>query len=138
MAYHYEILAHPADIKLKVVADKKEELFLGALKGMAGIIYHSTPQEEKNIIKEKLEVSSAEIDILLIDFLSDVLTKSDIHNAIFNEIEIKELKEDFIKAEIRGKKIEKFDEEIKAVTYHGLKIKQNEKGEYEAEILFDV
>lgn len=137
MSYFYNILEHPADIKLKITADSVEELFIGALKGMAEIL-----ALKEDLTKEKIEkrikVSSLDTSSLLVDFLSEVLTLSDIEDGVFNEIKIESLKENKIEAEITGFRVKKFKEEIKAVTYHQLEIKINNQNQFEAEILFDI
>jgi len=137
MGYLYEILEHPADIRLKVKATSLEEIFEGALKGMAEIL-----ALKENFLNEKIEkeikVNSLDLNSLLVDFLSEVLTLTDINDSVFNEIEIVSLKENEIIAKIKGFKIKEFKEEIKAVTYHNLEIKKNEKNEYEVEVLFDI
>jgi len=72
-----------------------------------------------------------------VDFLSAVLTQSDIEHAVFSEVKIKRMTDTEIEAEIFGAKVDKFDEDIKAVTYHSAEVKQkNEK--WEAMVLFDV
>jgi len=43
-----------------------------------------------------------------------------------------------IEAELIGQKVERFGEDIKAVTYHGLDIYQKAGGTWEATVLFDI
>lgn len=137
MSYHYRILPHPADVRLEIIASSKKELFEGALKGMASIL-----SQEKGLnnyeVKKQIEVQSLDLNTLLVDFLSEVLAKSDIYHCVFRKIKILKMNDKSILAELEGKKVKRFDEEIKAVTYHGLQIQQNKKGEYEAIILFDI
>ena len=42
-----------------------------------------------------------------------------------------------LEGELIGNKVESFNEDIKGVTYHGLKI-EHKNGSYEAVILFDI
>jgi SHS2 domain-containing protein len=139
MSYQISILEHSADIRLKIIALSKEDLFKGALEGMARIIggWENIKGEEKSIEKQ-IKVSAPEESALLADFLNEVLALTDIYHAVFPEIEIKELTEERITGKIKGQRIEEFKEEIKAVTYHGLSIVQNKKGLWEAVILFDI
>jgi len=136
MAFKYQILSHPADIKLQITASTKEELFQGALVGMASIIQPQMPRKAP-IAKENIEVHSLDLDMLLVDFLNEILTKSDIYNCVFDKIKIEKLTGDYLRGTIEGRKMKEFSEEIKAVTYHGLKIKEN-KGKWEVILLFDV
>lgn len=137
MSYQFEILEHPADIKLKITAPSKGSLFKGALKGMASII-NGQEYLKGESIKKKVEIFSLEEETLLVDFLNEILAQTDIYNSVFSEIEIEELTNQKITGKIKGNKVERFKEEIKGVTYHGLDIIKNKKGLWEATILFDV
>lgn len=137
MGYSYNLLEHPADIKLKIVADSLGELFEGALKGMAEILVLKEDFTSEEV-RKKIKVSSIDISSLLVDFLSEVLALSDINDCVFIELLIINLKDNEIEAEIKGFKVNKFKEEIKAVTYHKTEVKKNSQNQFEAEILFDI
>jgi len=137
MSYKYKILPHPADIKLEITASSKEDIFRGALEGMAYIIQPNI-SKNSNLRKEEIEVHSMDINALLVDFLNEVLAKSDIHNSIFDNIKIEKLTDDHIKGIIEGRNVKEFSEEIKAVTYHELNINQDKNGDWKVIILFDV
>ena len=137
MSYQLKILEHPADIKLKIIASSKKELFKGALKGMASIINGQECLKEE-VIEKKIEILSLDEETLLVDFLNEVLAQTDIYNSVFSGIEIEEFTNQKIKGKIKGHKIERFKEEIKGVTYHGLDIIKNKKGLWEVTILFDI
>ena len=137
MSYKYKILPHPADIKLEIMASCKEDLFKGALEGMAYIIQPDV-SKKSSLEKEQIEIHSLDINTLLIDFLNDVLAKSDIYNCIFDRIKIQKLTSNSIKGVIEGKNVEEFSKEIKAATYHELNITQDKKGDWKAIILFDI
>ncbi|MFA5360689.1 MAG: archease [Candidatus Paceibacterota bacterium] len=139
MSYQISVLEHPADIRLKITASSKKDLFQGALKGMALIIAgRKNIKKGEQLIEKQIETLSPEKNTLLVDFLNEVLAKTDIYHSVFSEIEIEELTERKIRGTIKGQKVKEFKEEIKAATYHGLDIVQNEEGLWEAIILFDV
>ena len=135
MSYHYKILEHRADIRLKITASTIKELFQGALEGMAYII--KLEETSRGPIEEKIEVSSLDINTLLVDFLNQVLTLSDVYNAVFDKVEIEKLTKQEIKGKIKGQKVDKFKEEIKAVTYHNLAVEKKD-GIWQATVLFDI
>jgi len=137
MSYKYKILPHPADIKLEITASSKEDIFRGALEGMAYIIQPNI-SKNSNLRKEEIEVHSMDINALLVDFLNEVLAKSDIHNSIFDNIKIEKLTGSYIKGIIEGRNVKEFSEEIKAVTHHELNINQDKNGDWKVIILFDV
>jgi len=136
-SYSFKILPHPSDVRLQITASTKGELFQGALAGMASII-NAGLYKKTQIVKENIKVESLDFDTLLVDFLSEVLAKTDISHAVFNKLKIKKLTDSSLQAEIKGQKSDYFGQEIKAVTHHGLKIKQDKSGNYEVTILFDI
>lgn len=137
MVYQYQILSHPADVKLQITASTKEELFQGALAGMASIIQSQIPRKAP-IIKENIEIQALDLNTLLVDFLNEVLAKTDISHVVFNKLKIKKLTDNYLQAETEGQKSDYFGQEIKAVTHHGLEIKQDNNGHYQVTILFDI
>jgi SHS2 domain-containing protein len=141
MNKQFEILPHTADVRLKVFGKTKEKLFQNALLGMAAILKES-PIKNKKLFKIKIGVKSPDINSLLIDFLSEVLYRSQVNKAIYRNVEFSKFSDTEIEAEIFGFKVDAFDEDIKAVTYHELEIKKTpptggDDG-FEAIIIFDV
>ncbi len=142
----FEILEHKADIKIKVIGSSLEELFKNAVWAMAQILSAEAAKSEFKIqnLKFKIKVKSADREILLVDFLNDILGESQINQAIYPEVRFLDFQPEgvqgmaYLKAEISGYPIERFDEDVKAVTYHDLNIHQKEGGIWEATILFDV
>jgi len=137
MGYKYEILPHPADIRLEITASCKEDIFRGALEGMAYIIQPNVSQKSISK-KEQIEIHSMDINTLLVDFLNEVLAKSDIYNSVFDSIKIEKLTDNSIKGIIKGRNVKEFSKEIKAATYHELNISQDKNGDWKAIILFDI
>lgn len=135
----YSIIPHVADVRLSVRGKSLEELFITALEGMNRII--SKEYEKflnKHMFVKEITLESADNTSLLIDFLSEVLTLSHINKAIFYTVDRLEISNNSLHAHILGTKLDKFDRDIKAVTYHEAQVKQSEKGEYETTIVFDI
>ncbi len=144
----YKILEHRADIKIKVSGKTIEELYKNAVLSMAEILYKNFPPEAGQSFAEKLTktivTKSADREVLLVDFLNDILGESQINQVIYPEVRFIDFHPEgiqgvsYLKAEISGYAIKRFDEDIKAVTYHDLSVRQNKNGAWEAVILFDV
>lgn len=143
----YKILPHTADVRLKVEGPALEEFFTAALEGMAHILNPGICEKDAGFnIKETIEISAPDLTSLLIDFLSEVLTLSHEKRIIFCRaifcavkfLEAKERKDFPLQARIFGAKVDKFDEDIKAVTYHDAEIKMNKKGNFEITITLDI
>ena len=149
----YEILEHKADLKIRAFGKTKEELFLNMLSGMSE---NMKPELQKpgEKTKSKIKLSSFGFQALLVDFLSEVLYLSQVNKEVYNKVEFREFsetegKEDKsssspftaaweIDGEIFGQKVERFSEDIKAVTHHDLNIQQNPEGIWEATVIFDI
>ena len=131
----YEILEHTADLKIRVFGKTKEELFLNSLLAMAESM---KPEVEKGAeVRRKIKVKSADLPALLVDFLSEVLYLVQTNKEIYRDVKFKKFTDTKIEAELFGQKVERFGEDIKAVTYHNLEIKQS-GNIWEATILFDI
>lgn len=136
--YKYSFLKHRCDIRMKVEADDLENLFHAALEGMNSIL-----KENRRVPAESMQILNVNIDspdttALLIDFLSEVLTESNIEYHVFEEMDIQELKENHLNAVLYGRRVDGFDTDIKAVTYHEADVKIKRKGYYESVIVFDI
>lgn len=140
----YKILDHTADAKVQAFGKTKEELFLNALKGMTAVLRPEI-RNPNTKIRNRIEIQSIDLDNLLVDFLSEVLYLSHINKRVYNNVKFFKFSDPSINSgqaglegELSGYNVEKFGEDIKGVTHHGLKIEQNKDGLYEATILLDI
>lgn len=134
----YKLLPHTADTRLYVEADSLEELFKGALAGMADIIKKGACEVKIETLSRMIRIDSLDQTSLLVDFLSEVLQYSQEEKAVYCRVKILKLEDKVLEAEIYGREAEGFDEDIKAVTYHEAEVKKNEKGNWEVTIVFDI
>jgi len=134
---HYELIAHTADVRLKLEASTLEELFEAALLGMAELIKPEACPKTCHL-KNEINLSCVDPIALLVDFLSEVLTLTQTDKVIYCKIEFKKLTETELNATIFGITVDSFDEDVKAVTYHEADVKKNEKGNYTTVIVFDI
>jgi len=133
----FKILPHTADLKIQVYGKTREELFKNALLGMASAL-RAKIKDKKLKIKNKVKIKSLDLPALLVDFLSEALYLSQVNKESYYDVIFKKFTDTEIKGELIGQKVERFGEDIKAVTYHGLEIKQNKNGILELTILFDI
>lgn len=133
----FEILPHIADLRIKSFGKTKKELFLNALLGM---IESLKPEIKKRgvKVKRKIKIKSPDLAALLIDFLSEALYLTQVNREIFRDIKFDKFTNTEIEAELSGQKVERFNEDIKAVTYHNLNIHQKKDGSWQATVLFDI
>ncbi len=147
MPKDFEQLPHTADIKIRVYGTTLEEFFRNAVVGMFQEIGPRVPgctiKNERVVCDElperhDIEVTAHDLISLLVDFLSEALYLSDVHDEAYLDATIHEVNDTHIKATVHGVKITGFEVvEIKAVTYHELEIKQV-NGTWQADIVFDI
>lgn len=143
----FEQLPHTADIKIRVYGATLSGLFRNAVVGMFQAIHPVVPgcsiKNDRVVCpvlpqKHHIIVESIDLEALLVDFLSHVLYLSDVHNEAYLDAHIHAIDQTHIDATVYGAKITGFEVvEIKAVTYHDLKIEEI-NGSWQAEIVFDI
>jgi SHS2 domain-containing protein len=136
MEKRFELLEHTADIRIKAFGSSKEDLVKNALAGMASV-QKKDVLNKKSSVTRPLFVESIDLSALLVDFLGEVLALSDSNQEIYTVVEFKEFSDTIIDAELKGVSVDQFDEDIKAVTYHGADV-QEVAGGLEVTIVFDI
>jgi SHS2 domain-containing protein len=135
----YEIIDHTADIGLRARGKDLKQLFINAACGMFDILADLKNVQTKESLKIKLK--APDIEELFLSWLRELLYQHNSKEIIFKEFVIDELSEKSISARAQGEKINprrhRLKTEIKAVTYHELKVRRV-KDNWQAEVIFDV
>lgn len=138
----YEVVEHIADLKIRVWGNSLENLFREAVLIMMKLIKtepEGTPTNERQI-----EIEAPDATALLVDFLSGVLALSQTHKEVYTEVKFNKFSPSAnsvqarLKAVLRGRKVDEFDEDIKAVTYHEAEIQKNQEGKWQTFLVFDI
>lgn len=132
-----QILAHTADIRIKVTADTLPNLFDLALKNMNRVLLPEFKPLRKPLTM-KFRIKSPDTTSMIVDFLSEVLSLSHIHKALFVDLVIDKMTDRQMSGSLKGAHVREFEEDIKAVTYHEADVKVNEEGDWETVIIFDI
>lgn len=133
----FEVLEHTSDYQIRVLGKDLAELFSSALAGMNDFLTSGQGPLELRV-KRELKIKAANPTLLLIDFLSAVLQKSQSLKEIYPQVKFQELTEQELAATLTGAKVSRFADEIKAATYHRAGIKKNQDQWWETEIVFDL
>lgn len=132
----FEILEHTADLKIRVIGNDLPELFINA-----GLAIAAQQQVKDQLLKkpiwESVEIKSADQKSLLIDWLNEILSRSDLNDKVYTNFQIEELSETRLQARIAGQKVTQKQIDIKAATYHDLEIRQV-NSHWQAIIVFDI
>ena len=135
----YELIDHTADIGIKVYAKELKEIFETAARAMFEIIAdlkNVKPREKRTI-----ELKGSATDELLIFWLSELLFQYEVYQILFTDFVVDKISQFSIIANAYGQRFDKnlheIKTEIKAVTYHDLKIEKVNFG-WQAQVIFDV
>lgn len=135
----YEIIPHTADIGIKAYGNNPPELFKNAAYAMFDII--ADLDGLKSSVTQSIEVKAANREELLVAWLGELLYNFYTKQIIFFDFQIDELSATHLKAKALGRHIgenrNRLKTEIKAVTYHELKIEESES-KFIATVIFDV
>jgi len=138
----YENLEHTADLKLRSFGKTKEEAFSNMALAMFETITDPLAIDKSDEVSREIEADALDLPALLVDFLSKLLTLSDIGNEIYDRFEVSFMQTDtetwWLKANVYGYGVKGFKTEIKAVTYNELKLEEDEEGKWVAEVVFDI
>jgi SHS2 domain-containing protein len=136
---NYELIEHTADIGIRVKGGDLKGLFRNAALAMFEILAKQIKPAQKNSEKINLKQKADNPEELFINWLNELLSLSDAKGLIFYDFQIKKIGKFSLEATLLGSNIEnyKINTEIKAATYHELKLKEDKSG-WEAEVILDV
>lgn len=134
----YEVFEHTADLGLRVRADDFESLLAEAAKGLTSLIVDLAgvqPREQR-----AFRIVGREPDYLLFDWLNELLFAFEKDRMLYGEFTVTRDAEG-VSAVARGEPLDlarhELDHEVKAITYHGLKVAPDAGG-WLAELIVDI
>jgi SHS2 domain-containing protein len=138
----YEYLHHPADIRFRAYGTTLEEVFEQAAHAMFHVIIDTASLNPEHSVDIKLE--SEGLENLLYDYLSELLYLFEVEDIIFGHFNIASIEKTngsfILHGQASGENIDQehhsFETEVKAVTYHQLKVTEEEYG-YSVHVIID-
>ena len=135
----YEIFEHTADLGLRIRADDLRGLFAEAARGLFSVMVTNF-DDVRPVDEVTFEVKGTEREELLRDWLAELLYAFHGRHLLLAQFDVR-LDEAGLTATARGEPFDpgrhEIDAELKAVTYHGLKVEQHPDG-WLAEVIVDV
>jgi SHS2 domain-containing protein len=125
---------HTADWALDVWAPDAPTLLAQAALGMAALMGIQTRSAPR--VSRTFDLAFADLESLLVGFLTELLYLIDRDGVTFDQFDL-HLTEGRLQATVSGQPIDQLAKEIKAVTYHNLRVLETERG-LAATIVFDV
>ena len=135
----YEHFEHTADLGLRARAGDLETLFADAARALFSAIVLELetirPKQARQFV-----IAGEDRDYLLLDWLNELLYVFEVEHLLFSDFTVKFTAEG-LAATARGEPIDRdrhqLEREVKAITYHGLKVEQQD-GEWLAEVIVDI
>ncbi|MCA9246275.1 MAG: archease [Planctomycetales bacterium] len=135
----FEIFDHTADLGIRVAASDVDALFAEAGRALFAVIVG----EGANLdCRERVEIRIAGNDreYLLLDWLSELLYLFETRKLLLGQFDV-HVDDRGLTAEVRGEPIDparhNVEHEVKAITYHGLRIETID-GRWQAEVILDI
>jgi SHS2 domain-containing protein len=135
----FEVIDHTADVGIIAYGADIEELFSNAALALFSLITEPRSVEEK--LHLDLQVSSDDIDSLLVEWLNELIYLFDVKHILFNRFDIRSLTHNELKAICYGECFDPMKHNIKvgvkAATYHMLKLDKSDDG-FKAQVILDI
>jgi SHS2 domain-containing protein len=127
-------IEHTADWQLEAWAPDLTGLLEQAARGMYSLAGARLAQGPRCV--RLLEITAEDAETLLVRFLSELLYLQERENLGFDEFEF-DSRENSLAVHLTGARLAYWGKEIKAVTYHNLKVRASPRG-LDVNIVFDV
>jgi SHS2 domain-containing protein len=135
----YEIFDHTADLGLRMRAGSLDELFVDAGRALFSVIVANL-DAVRAVEEFEFEIEGDRRDDLLFDWLAELLFTFDVRHVLFSGFDV-EVGKNGVKATARGEPVDpdrhELDMEVKAITYHQLKVEREGDG-WVAEVIVDL
>ena len=137
----YEFFEHTADLGLRIRAPDLDTLFAEAARAMfAAIVADLATVQPACEVQVQLQLQGNELDYLLFDWLKALLYRFDVEHLLFGRFEV-HVTADGLTGKAGGEPLDRsrhdLEHEVKAITYHGLRVEQTEDG-WLAEVIVDI
>ena len=137
----YEVFDHTADIGIRIKAATQEDLFREAAEALFSLIVTDLQTvEPRQQLSLSLALRNKEYDYLLFDWLNELLYTFDAQQIALSKFDVK-ISLASLEATALGEPIDptrhRLEHEIKAITYHGLKVVREDE-QWLAEVIVDI
>ncbi|MGO8750140.1 MAG: archease [Thermoguttaceae bacterium] len=135
----YEIFEHTADVGIRVRAAALADLLADAARGLFSLIVANLDAVQP-VQEVEFRIAGQKPDDLLFDWLAELLYTFETRRLLFSDFRVA-ADASGLTAAARGEPIDRrrheMDMEVKAITYHGLKVQRDGDG-WLAEVIVDI
>lgn len=136
----HEIFEHTADLGLRIRADSLPALFTEAGEALFGLMVENVDAIQP-AQAHTINLTNPQRDLLLFDWLNELIYLYDAKHLVFGKFDLA-LDGDHLRAtawgEPRDESRHQLDHEVKAITYHHLKVEQQPDHTWLAEVIVDI
>ena len=136
----HEVFEHTADLGLRI-----RSASLAALFAEAGTAIFELMVENMNdvqpLTKRQLHIQQPVTELLFFDWLNELLYLSDAEQLVLCHFDVSinnNVLDAVVSGEPRDEARHQLDHEVKAITYHQLKVEQEPDGQWLAEVILDI
>lgn len=135
----YEVFEHTADLGLRIRAADLHRLFADAAQGLFSVIAGDLSQV-RLAQTVRLQIGGNDLEYLLFDWLNELLFRFESQRLLLAEFRV-QVSGGGLTAEARGEPLDlgrhQLEHEVKAITYHGLRIARQDEM-WQAEVILDI
>ena len=135
----FELFDHTADLGLRVRAESLDDLFRDAATALTHCLV-GKPESIQATTEVICEINSTDIEYLFFDWLSELLYRFDADGFAITECDIS-VSGTLLRATLKGEPFDparhEYSHEVKAITYHRLRVEQCGEN-WVAEVIVDI
>ena len=135
----YEVFEHTADLGIRIQAADLESLFAEAGRALFAVIVHNL-DDVRPAESVEIEIPGTETDFLLVDWLSELLFAFESRRLLLSTFTVR-IDESGLLGSAQGEPCDdtrhRLDHEVKAITYHALRLDRRDDG-WLAEVILDI
>lgn len=138
----FEIIEHTADAGIEATGRDLAELFENAAAGMFEIIADTGSLSPGEQVKVEAGTTNPAIDELLVSWLEELIFLGETRALLFQRVKIDRLEGGQVSGTAFGEPLDSnrnaVRDELKAVTYHQLKVEKDPSGGWTCRVIFDI
>jgi SHS2 domain-containing protein len=136
----HEIFEHTADLGLRIRAASLTDLFAEAGEALFGLIIEN-PDAVQPKQSHTIELTNPQRDLLFFDWLNELIYLYDAKHVVLGRFDVS-VEGDRLRATVYGEPRDEarhhLDHEVKAITYHHLKVEEQPDHTWLAEVIVDI
>jgi SHS2 domain-containing protein len=135
----YRYLEHTADAGLTATGGTLAELFASAAEGLAALLCDTATVQPRESVE--ITASAPDVETLIVAWLSEINYRFEVEHFAFRSFDVHEISHTKVVATGLGERIDParhvIGAQVKAVTYHQLKVKRTPGG-WSARVIVDI